>query len=776
MSQKGIYVGIMALLMVIAWLTNFHLVAVLLLMYWIVRIVILGDRIVIVGAAIIAVLISVRIYFMPQESDIWPVSQVENLTEETIQREMFIKPTTVQIDGDRMRFEAVDRVTGESIIGRYQLKTLAEKEAFQQQTFKRTFLLEGHLERPAEHRNRHQFNYRQYLARQGIYYTFKVVELVPSRRVKPPLAVRIDRWRQSLFDCIDRIMNEKAASYTQMLLFAKKHALPSESIESYRATGMIHLISISGLHIQLLITAVSYILLRLHITKETTAKLLLAILPLYGMIAGMGVSIFRAVVQSAIYFILTSMNKRSYPLDNWSLALILLLLWRPFSIFSIGFQLSYLLSGMLIVLAHNRRLQNLPHYVQPFMLSFLVSLLSLPVITYHYFEFPFISIVLNTFFVPFFSVILFPAVVINFAISIIVPHIFTGAILSQLLTLTEHFLSAVSQLPFARVIIGRLPLLSMVGLVTGLIGLFMGLEKKHVSKRLMVVSSMLSLISLFSVRYGPLGQVMMIDVGQGDSLVIKQPFSSSGIMVDTGGKIPWQQPEAWRERQQTYTIGKDTLVPTLSAMGITHLERLYITHPDLDHMGEVRELADHFDVREIAGTIHTFRDETYQSLMQGKEIPHTILEAPQEVRHGKLSLALLQPIEQFDSDNENSLVLYGEIGGKKWLLTGDIEQAAEQSMIAHYPNLPIDILKVAHHGSPSSSSEAFLQQYQPTIGLISAGANNQFNHPHPDVLDRLTDYDIEIYRTDQQGGVWYTYSSNDWINQQLADFHTVKDE
>ena len=116
------------------------------------------------------------------------------------------------------------------------------------------------------------------------------------------------------------------------------------------------------------------------------------------------------------------------------------------------------------------------------------------------------------------------------------------------------------------------------------------------------------------------------------------------------------------------------------------------------------------------------------------------------------------------------------MGGKKWLLTGDIEQAAEQSMIAHYPNLPIDILKVAHHGSPSSSSEAFLQQYQPTIGLISAGTNNQFNHPHPDVLDRLTDYDIEIYRTDQQGGVWYTYSSNDWLNQQLAGFHTVKDE
>ena len=135
------------------------------------------------------------------------------------------------------------------------------------------------------------------------------------------------------------------------------------------------------------------------------------------------------------------------------------------------------------------------------------------------------------------------------------------------------------------VISSQPPLLSMIGLVIGLIGLFMGLEKKHVSKRLMVVSSMLSLISLFSVRYGPLGQVMMIDVGQGDSLVIKQPFSSAGIMVDTGGKIPWQQPEAWRERQQTYTIGKDTLVPTLSAMGITHLERLYITHPDLDHMG-----------------------------------------------------------------------------------------------------------------------------------------------------------------------------------------------
>ncbi|MGL4953671.1 MAG: ComEC/Rec2 family competence protein, partial [Culicoidibacterales bacterium] len=112
--------------------------------------------------------------------------------------------------------------------------------------------------------------------------------------------------------------------------------------------------------------------------------------------------------------------------------------------------------------------------------------------------------------------------------------------------------------------------------------------------------------------------------------------------------------------------------------------------------------------------------------------------------------------------NNHSLVLLSQIGGLNWLFTGDIERSVEQQLVAAYPNLAVDVLKVAHHGSKTSSSALFLHAFQPTYGLISAGLNNRFNHPHPDVIAQLQALGIETFTTSEVGMIRYQYKTQTW--------------
>ena len=99
------------------------------------------------------------------------------------------------------------------------------------------------------------------------------------------------------------------------------------------------------------------------------------------------------------------------------------------------------------------------------------------------------------------------------------------------------------------------------------------------------------------------------------------------------------------------------------------------------------------------------------------------------------------------------MVLYGNLLGKNFLFTGDLEEEGEEQMMATYPNLPVDVLKAGHHGSKGSSSPEFLDHISPQMALISAGQNNRYKHPHQETLDRFQNQNMTIYRTDQQGAI-----------------------
>ncbi|MDT1996463.1 hypothetical protein CKN82_10615 [Carnobacterium divergens] len=212
-----------------------------------------------------------------------------------------------------------------------------------------------------------------------------------------------------------------------------------------------------------------------------------------------------------------------------------------------------------------------------------------------------------------------------------------------------------------------------------------------------------------------------------------------------------------------HRIAEKILIPTLKAEGISNLDKVVITHSDTDHMGALLDLFKEIKIQELvfpkAGTAKKSFKEIVNQFVQ-KEIKVTeVLKGDVLFQTNNTYLKVLYPFEKGKGENNDSIVAYGKIGEFHWLFTGDLEKEGEEQLIAMYPTLKVDVLKVGHHGSNTSSHEPFLKQLEPKYGLISCGERNRFKHPRPEVLQRLTKYGVNIYRTDKSGAIYYQFDS-----------------
>lgn len=219
------------------------------------------------------------------------------------------------------------------------------------------------------------------------------------------------------------------------------------------------------------------------------------------------------------------------------------------------------------------------------------------------------------------------------------------------------------------------------------------------------------LILYFYPYLQPFSRVVMIDVGQGDCFLIMRPFHQGNYLIDTGGN-------------QSYDLSKKRIIPYLKSIGIKELTALIITHDDFDHMGASESLQTHFKVNKV--------------ITKGEDI-------------GILNYLPLPYVA--DDKNANSLVYYLSLNQLGYLFTGDLPIAQEEQLLARYPQLNVNVLKVGHHGSNTSTGALLLSTYLPQYGLISVGKNNLYHHPNTTVLERLEAYDVNVYRSDTMGMV-----------------------
>jgi competence protein ComEC len=243
--------------------------------------------------------------------------------------------------------------------------------------------------------------------------------------------------------------------------------------------------------------------------------------------------------------------------------------------------------------------------------------------------------------------------------------------------------------------------------------------------------------------------VAVMDVGQGQSVVIITPDARS-MLID-GGRSGDRMEEA--------------IIPYLQEHGIEELDYLVISHPDQDHIGGFPRLLENMPVRALVDPVIPNTNQTYAQILE------TALELGIEgilVRRGDtldlgadVEVDVLWPTDEYiaqsgdDERNDNSIVLKLQYGDVSILIPGDAERGAETELVEHDESdqLQSDILVVGHHGSNTSSTAEFLDAVDPTVAIISAGLDNQYGHPHDEVLQRLRFRGITVYRTDLEGTI-----------------------
>lgn len=226
----------------------------------------------------------------------------------------------------------------------------------------------------------------------------------------------------------------------------------------------------------------------------------------------------------------------------------------------------------------------------------------------------------------------------------------------------------------------------------------------------------LFLYTFFAPYLNPFGEIYIIDVGQGDCTLISLPYGQGVMLVDVMGS-------------KYKNIPKDIIMEQLRMRGIRKIDTVLLTHDDYDHSGGLKELQECIPITQI------ITEKQEKGSIRNYEFPIVLYDY------------------QHPDSNENSIITYFDFYGLRVLLMGDAGVEAEAELMKKYPKLEVDVLKLGHHGSKTSSSLPFLHQLQPSLALISAGRNNRYGHPHQEVLEHLKQEHITDLMTPKEGGI-----------------------
>lgn len=336
-------------------------------------------------------------------------------------------------------------------------------------------------------------------------------------------------------------------------------------------------------------------------------------------------------------------------------------------------------------------------------------------------------------------------------------------VLNGTFLLCNRIADLVVHIPLASMTFGKPVFWILLLLVVAVLGLFICWDTQ--SKYSKLVRYLL--ISLLIIQYNiqklsPFGEILFVDIGQGDCIFIKLPYNRGNYLIDTGGSIAFNK-EAWMERRKTYNTAEDIIIPLLKSKGIHHLDKLILTHPDADHIGSASEVLQHIPVKSIVIGRESESDylgKDFVEVAKSKGIPIQTLKRGEVWEAGGVSFQVLHPYKKEENTNDASIVLYAKMGGLTWLFTGDFGIEGEPELIASFPTLRADVLKAGHHGSKTASSAELVETILPKVSIISAGKNNRYGHPHQEVLDVFNKHGVKIFRTDSHGAITYRFKKS----------------
>lgn len=675
-----------------------------------------------------------------------------------------------KLNGNKLTFE-LKTTENENVQINYFAKNSEELTHLQLLKYGDKCFFEGAYKEPTEGRNFYSFDNKEFLAARSIYFQFTPKTISNKNCEETPLSPLgfVKRYRQVGIEYIKEHFPKESKGIIISLVFGDRGEMEKEILQSYQSLGIIHLLAVSGLHVGLVSAFVYFVFIRIGMTKERTIDLLILLLPIYAILAGGAPSVIRASAMSIVVLITIRSRIKINPLDGISYIFLGLLLINPFYILHIGFQLSFLVSYSLII-SSNTILQRYSSWLaQLLTVTIVAQLISFPLIIYHFYEISLWSILLNLIYIPFITLFALPLAFIIFISHLIFPPLSTILLFfyEWIVSFAHMGLEKVSELPLSSLIFGKPPLIIVVLYYVAVGVLFYVWEKSSSVITVIKSSTIFFVVALLHWHLPYLtngGEVTMLDVGQGDSIYIELPRRKAVYLIDTGGivEVGFRQ-ELVGMREKAFDVGRDVLVPFLKAKGVRKIDKLILSHGHYDHTGGAEALIGEMPVKTLLYGAVPIEGQYEKYLLQSfQDIGTKILFVKQGDywRVGESEFAILSPYGKEQTINDRSIVIYANIGDLNWLFTGDLEVEGEKRLMSHYGQLNVDVLKVGHHGSSTSTNDLLLNATNPDYALISLGRNNLYGHPHKDVISRLKQRNINILRTDNHGAVRYVFKNN----------------
>jgi competence protein ComEC len=671
--------------------------------------------------------------------------------------------------------------------------------------------LDGRIRKPRNFENPGAFDYASYLARQQIFWT--VSAAAGDVRIQPghcgsPFQKAVMDLRQTALTRIESLFpgDPYQSGMMQAILIGQSFQLQKVWTEDYRSTGTFHALVISGTHVAVL-AAFFLFLLRLCFVPESIALVItVAASWLYAVVTGWQAPCTRSAAGLTLFMIGSYFYRQRRPLNLLAAVALGFLLLDPAQLFDASFQLTFLAVGFLGAFAapliratsgplaaglrdlddFGRDLHLAPRVAQfriemrllaatlrgygvpgrlatamvttPARILFFVFEvtvisavvqigLALPMVVYFH-RIGISGLSANVFVVPLMGLV----VPVGF-VAIFTGWVWVGRVAGILLAMSQRVVSWHASLePNWR--IPTPPVWLGVALSAALIAAALARGKWARAATIGAVTVFLGLLVVHpfapEVHAGEL-ELTAIDVGQGDSLLVVFP-DGKRLLMDGGGI-----PAFGRQYRSQLDIGEDVVAPYLWDRSIRMVDVIALSHAHEDHIGGLPALVSDFRPKEVwAGATPesaTWRAVRERAAQAGSRI--SWLQAPRRFAFGGAEIDVLAPFPDYvpgdTPGNNDSLVLRIRYGSRSFLLTGDAERQIEYQMLDANELAHVDVLKVAHHGSRTSSTEEFLNSVSPTFAVISDGFENSYGHPNRDVIARLGEHHAGILRTDQDG-------------------------
>ncbi|MDN4525458.1 DNA internalization-related competence protein ComEC/Rec2 [Fictibacillus fluitans] len=733
-----------------------------------------------------AILIIALFYFFPRANGMtvslclltfvffyvyYQVADGRNVTLLSGQEEMFIgKVESVpDINGDLLSFRL--QMAGETVIIRQKISSQEQQESLRHRLKAgMTCRIQGKLDHPPGQENFAGMNYSEYLRKQGIHWLVTGKALMPNECTQPSASLfnRLSFIRSKGVQFIEHSYPVDISGLLNALVFGYRDHIPDKIEEAYQRLGLSHLLAVSGLNVAILCGMLFVLLLRAGVTREQAAVCIAAVLPFYIFLTGGGASIVRAGMMGTCLVLLQRYRTKMHPLSIISCVCLVMLLINPYYAFQLGFQLSFLNVFALMVSSRFIFSRYSSYWSQIFISSLICQMISFPLIINSFYEVSLWSLPLNLLFIPLLSIIALPSASLGVFFSFfsvpLAKLLFYPAVL--VLQFTNQVLFGLDHEAFA-VTFGKPPLLLLPLYYAGIIYFLICFEKGGLTRALLPPVLCLLSVGIFHWNihlFDNKGRVTYLNVGQGDSTLIELPLRKQVYLIDTGGTIQFQT-EAWKKRRKEYNVTKEVVLTALKSRGIRKIDKLILTHGDMDHIGGAQTLLSGIKVKEVLfpkGMINEPLEKRVLHEAAKRHLPITVKQRGRNWSAGGGEFQVLSPYGDETESNARSIVIWAQMSSVSFLFTGDLEEPGEQRILSEGQPLGAIFLKAGHHGSKTSSSAPFIDQVKPSYAIFSAGKNNRYGHPHPEVVSRFIERGVRILRTDQQGDVEIMVSEGSW--------------